>query len=66
MSRRKAGGGGKFSILAAAAVAPKLSRDGDTLGREEFSMEEVRRIGGGGFCDCTEPRRDKVPLLIVQ
>lgn len=45
-------------------LPPLLLRD--TLGRGLFSMEEVRRTGGGGFCDWMDPRRDNVPLLMVQ
>lgn len=58
-SNRKAGGGGRFSMLPLLLLR-------DIFGREVFSMDEVRRTGGGGLGVCTEPRRESVPLFMVQ
>lgn len=50
-SKRNAGGGGRCSKLPRAAVFALV-------------IEEVRLIGGGGFCVCMDPRLNKVLRIV--
>lgn len=54
-SKRKAGGGGRFSKLPIELKWPELA---------VFVMEEVRRIGGGGLFACMELRRSNVARIV--
>lgn len=47
-------------------ISSKNGGGGGKFWTELFNIDGVRRIGGGGLLLCTEERRDRVPLLILE